>query len=79
MLDERVCCALNHSRSSLAHSLSRTLSVCYIVSLTLASGFKVSGKAESFFRKTIPGCGDIWTPHNGWIEDKVLNSSAVHP
>jgi len=30
-------------------------------------------RTESFYKTTIPGRGDIWTPHNGWIEDKVLS------
>ncbi len=68
VLDERVCRAW-----IIALSLFRSLFVLQCPWFYLQASKWEDRRTESFYKTTIPGRGDIWTPHNGWIEDKVLS------
>lgn len=74
VLDERVCRAW-----IIALSLFRSLFVLQCPWFQLQASKWEDRKTESFYKTTIPGRGDIWTPHNGWIEDKVLSSPTAVP
>ncbi len=68
VLDERVCRAW-----IIALSLFRSLFVLQCPWFYLQASKWEDRRTESFYKTTIPRRGDIWTPHNGWIEDKVLS------
>ncbi len=74
VLDERVCRAW-----IIALSLFRSLFVLQCPWFQLQASKWEDRRTESFYKTTIPGRGDIWTPHNGWIEDKVLSSPTAVP